>query len=545
VAILRLRLSHAEREMHAVLARYTARVWREAGTAGDRADARLAMIVLRKRASSGVASLEASLARRLHYLAAAPPPLTPATQLLLPLDASDEDREDEQPLGVLAAPGLEDAIAERRELSHLLDLARAALPADSKVRALERLLVRVREPAIVFTEYRDTLARLAERLQGVEPVTVLHGGMAQAARREAVDAFTHGQSRLLLATDAAAHGLNLQARCRLVIDVELPWMPARLEQRIGRVDRIGQRRKVHAVHLVAGGTFEEEVLALLVRRIDRERSSLGYADNPLGAVGEAEAAALIFDGTPLRVGLPSPALVMGNGDVLAAADESLFRRVTLERLAEEEAARLRWMRALMGRSTNGRDKSAQPLVPVRGGSRGSAGRPLWIVVRARKRLAGFPPGLVCVYGARIVDGGGRLLEECTWPLHVSLSPPLHGRRDLAAALPSLIAAAGERLQIAARQQASARVEELRAALASHHGSLLARDSVMRRDEQQPMSPVQAGLFDRRALKAREEEHRRRAIDAAEAAARSSALAESIDVELAGDPELVLVLGLAR
>ena len=75
--------------------------------------------------------------------------------------------------------------------------------------------------------------------------------------RDSIDAFTSGGVDVLLATDAAAHGLNLQARCRLVVDLELPWNPVRLEQRVGRVDRIGQRRVVHAVRLVAGQTGEE------------------------------------------------------------------------------------------------------------------------------------------------------------------------------------------------------------------------------------------------------------------------------------------------
>ena len=73
--------------------------------------------------------------------------------------------------------------------------------------------------------------------------------------------FVSGDARLLLATDAASEGLNLHHRCRLVINLELPWTPVRLEQRIGRVERIGQARRVHAVHLLAAGTCEEESVA--------------------------------------------------------------------------------------------------------------------------------------------------------------------------------------------------------------------------------------------------------------------------------------------
>ncbi len=158
-----------------------------------------------------------------------------------------------------------------------MDLARAARPFDSKVRALMRLLRRAREPAIVFTEYRDALAHVQARLPAGVDAAVIHGGMDSPARSDAVRSFTSGRAPVLLATDAAAHGLNLQARCRLVVNLDLPWNPVRLEQRIGRVDRIGQRRRVHAIHLVARGTTEDAVLDRLTARTACARRSLGEA----------------------------------------------------------------------------------------------------------------------------------------------------------------------------------------------------------------------------------------------------------------------------
>jgi hypothetical protein len=98
-------------------------------------------------------------------------------------------------------------------------------------------------------------------------------------RRENVDAFTSGRARVLVATDAAGEGLNLQARCRLVINLELPWNPRRLEQRIGRVARIGQTRVVHALHLAHADSFEDDVLA----RVERRRASAAAALSVSGA----------------------------------------------------------------------------------------------------------------------------------------------------------------------------------------------------------------------------------------------------------------------
>ena len=74
-------------------------------------------------------------------------------------------------------------------------------------------------------------------------------------------------SPVLIATDAAAEGLNLHLRCRLVIHYELPWSTARLEQRAGRVDRLGQQRRVHELGLIAATTAERLVLAPLMRRV--------------------------------------------------------------------------------------------------------------------------------------------------------------------------------------------------------------------------------------------------------------------------------------
>ena len=279
-AWLRVRPSPAERRMHDALLRYARTVWGERGT-GEPA-ARLAMTVLVKRACSGAASLAHSLERRLRLLATAP---TSASQLQLPLAGDDQDDD------VLAAPGMSDAAAERRILAELECLARLAALAETKPALLIRLLRRARQPAIVFTEYRDTLSTLAEALASFSPV-LLHGGLPMAERRAAVDGFTRGAAVLLLATDAASEGLNLQARCRIVVNLELPWTPLRLEQRIGRVERIGQSRPVHAIHLVAAGTEEERTVERLLRATRRIERAVASLRAP--AVRERDVSAALF-----------------------------------------------------------------------------------------------------------------------------------------------------------------------------------------------------------------------------------------------------------
>ena len=126
----------------------------------------------------------------------------------------------------------------------------------------------------------------------LQKTTLLHGGQTPQDRHNAVEAFTAGAADLLLATDAGAEGLNLQSRCRLVVNLELPWNPTRLEQRIGRVDRIGQTRTVHAINLFAEGTAESTVLARLLRRLERIHAS------------EIEIAASVISSAPLPVSKP-------------------------------------------------------------------------------------------------------------------------------------------------------------------------------------------------------------------------------------------------
>ena len=185
---------------------------------------------------------------------------------------------------------LRDRARERRLLTSLAAAAQAAAARETKLSALCRLLHRIGEPVIVFTEYRDTLTRVEHVVRSLGKRTViLHGGLSRHERSAALRAFDAGERAILLATDAAGEGLNLQGACRIVINLELPWNPMRLEQRIGRVDRIGQRRTVHAFHLVAAGTGEQRLLEGLRDRIARARTDVG-SPNPLGdPVAEEEA----------------------------------------------------------------------------------------------------------------------------------------------------------------------------------------------------------------------------------------------------------------
>jgi superfamily II DNA or RNA helicase len=285
---LQVRPTAAEATMHRGLVRYAQRLTAE--TEASAPGAALLALLLTRRACSSASSLARSLERRIALLHGAP--ATPRDQLTLPFLDPDTDEEPGVELGVA---GLVDRTEETRCLQALLELARTASARESKPGALVRLIRRTREPVLVFTEYRDTLRHLATTLASFAPLQ-LHGGLTSRERLDVLRHFATGNAMVLLATDAASEGLNLHHRCRLVINLELPWTPLRLEQRIGRVDRFGQRRRVHAVQLVARDTPEEPIAARLNQRgtrIDEALSGHSGRQAALRADAEGEAARLV------------------------------------------------------------------------------------------------------------------------------------------------------------------------------------------------------------------------------------------------------------
>lgn len=136
-----------------------------------------------------------------------------------------------------------------------------------------------RRKLIVFTEHRDTVNYLAEKLRTFlgkeEAVVVIHGNMGREERRKVQEAFLHDKEVLVLvATDAAGEGINLQ-RAHLMVNYDLPWNPNRLEQRFGRIHRIGQTEVCHVWNLVAEETREGDVYKRLLDKLEEQRKALG------------------------------------------------------------------------------------------------------------------------------------------------------------------------------------------------------------------------------------------------------------------------------
>jgi SNF2 family DNA or RNA helicase len=132
---------------------------------------------------------------------------------------------------------------------------------------------------IIFTEHRDTLNYLAVKIRGLigneESVVMIHGGVKREDRRKVQELFRNDlATRVLLATDAAGEGVNLQ-NANLMVNYDLPWNPNRLEQRFGRIHRIGQTEVCHLWNMVAAETREGDVFQRLFEKLEIERAALG------------------------------------------------------------------------------------------------------------------------------------------------------------------------------------------------------------------------------------------------------------------------------
>jgi hypothetical protein len=136
-----------------------------------------------------------------------------------------------------------------------------------------------RRKLVIFTEHRDTLSYLHGRIAGLlgrpDAVVVIHGSLGRDERRKTQERFTQSREvEILVATDAAGEGINLQ-RAHLMVNYDLPWNPNRLEQRFGRIHRIGQTEVCHLWNLVAEETREGDVFKRLFEKLEVERQALG------------------------------------------------------------------------------------------------------------------------------------------------------------------------------------------------------------------------------------------------------------------------------
>ena len=311
-------LSRAERELYEEVTEYVAEHFNKA-MQKEKRNVGFAMTILQRRLTSSLAAITASLARRhdrllelleqVRALAAAKARTAlrgdsgdaSLEELLGGADVDDLDDlsenerwdvEDSLVERLTNAESIEELEAEVLALSRLVRRARAAL--DSGVEAkLVRLtdailrdegLAARGEKLLIFTEAKDTLTFLVGKLraQGFK-VAVIEGSLSMDRRREQQE-FFRGDAQIMVATEAGGESINLQF-CNQMVNYDIPWNPNRLEQRMGRIHRIGQKNEVFIFNLVATDTREGAVLAALLRKMEEMRQGLG-SDRVFDLIGD-------------------------------------------------------------------------------------------------------------------------------------------------------------------------------------------------------------------------------------------------------------------
>ncbi len=344
----------------------------------NRGAARLALSVFQRRLASSSWALLRSFERRIERLERAVDALQSGETTLRDLNrqghrldsrkdyfdeygADDDYQEDKQQeahedyeaqvLGAMVAVTIEDLRAEVETLTALRNMAQNVVNEGNEAKFVKLREVledgvqgdRKREAAqqapqgppdkwLIFTEHRDTLEYLVRRLEGLGytgHVARIHGGMDWREREDQVEFFRRPDgARFCIATDAAGEGINLQF-CARMANYDIPWNPARLEQRMGRIHRYGQARDVTIVNLAAASTREGRVLGRLLEKLDTIRAALS-SDKVFDVIGR------LFENVSLKEVIQKALTDDGERDAIAELDESLTAdRVAAVRNAEQ------------------------------------------------------------------------------------------------------------------------------------------------------------------------------------------------------------------
>jgi superfamily II DNA or RNA helicase len=238
------------------------------------------MTIYRKMASSSVAALYMALKNRLARLGSpsSDPPSSAPTE-----DTDDVDGDDlleERSQGTKVTPFFEDEV---KLLNALMEEAAVVMRNDKKgetlVSLIRDLVIEQKKKVLIFTEYRSTQAYLLYCVQsviGMRP-QLINGSQTVDEKKESIRAF-EADTPVLISTEAGGEGLNLHRGCHVMINYDLPWNPARISQRIGRLYRYGQQEQVVVINFLARDTIDNEIVSTLLERLDtivREMASVG------------------------------------------------------------------------------------------------------------------------------------------------------------------------------------------------------------------------------------------------------------------------------
>lgn len=154
------------------------------------------------------------------------------------------------------------------------------LEINAKAEKVIEIIEKAQDKVIIFTEYRATQAYLQWYLYTKGITSVLFNGKFSKSKRDWMKQLFRERAQVLIATESGGEGINLQF-CHHVINYDLPWNPMKLEQRIGRVHRLGQEEDVHIYNLAIEQTIEQKILDLLSSKIDVFEKVVGDLDDIL------------------------------------------------------------------------------------------------------------------------------------------------------------------------------------------------------------------------------------------------------------------------
>jgi superfamily II DNA or RNA helicase len=274
--VIQVPLGQEEKDFDAILQRYLTEGY-VAGRTTKGASGRaigFVMTIYRKLAASSIAAIEKALTRRLHKLRKEAEKIS-ASRI-------PEEEADERFLGEWEEVFQMDSDKEFFEgelclLQSVIKRAQALLMVDRKIRVfIDELVESVlhnnpHEKILIFSEYRATQDYITEALRtrfGAGTVALIHGGMNHVEREKAIAEF-EDQSQFLVSTEAGGEGINLQRRCHVMVNFDLPWNPMRLVQRVGRLYRYGQKKQVVVFNIHAPQTLDAEIMSLMYQRIQQ------------------------------------------------------------------------------------------------------------------------------------------------------------------------------------------------------------------------------------------------------------------------------------
>jgi hypothetical protein len=375
-----IQMTPAERAVYEAVEDYISTTYNQAAPEAKNAVG-FVMTVYRRRLASSFRALRITLESRLEPLKATP---ALAAALAAADDASDDESRDEI-MDADEAASLENQALKREEQRDIEALLRrvAELPVDTKARRLWAVLQSLRadgyQQVMVFTQFTDTMDFLRGYLlaEGVSSILCFSGrggevpspdgGWQKIPRDEVKKRFREGKADVLLCTDAAAEGLNFQF-CGAVVNYEMPWNPMRVEQRIGRIDRLGQIHPIiRVVNLHYEGTVESDVYAALRKRINLFESVVGRLQPILAALPRAIGETVLRAGRTtdeVRARLASD--ITGRVDALEADRTGLDLDLLADTVLEMPARPSPTLNLVMLDAVLRRPDAMPPAVAVRG-----------------------------------------------------------------------------------------------------------------------------------------------------------------------------------